>query len=252
MKNYTLECCVDSVESAIAATEGGASRLELCACLQLGGTTPDLNLYREVNSFSHLPVNVIIRPRFGDFCYTPSERAIMIRDVCMFQQEGVNGIVIGVLTPDGKLDLPFMEKLISCADGCAVTLHRAFDMCADPFEALEQAICLGCSSILTSGQQSTATEGAELIAKLKAAAAGRIEIMAGSGISSKNIAGLVAATKSTAYHLSAKMVLDSPMTFRRQGLSMGLPLMSEYDLWRTDSREVATVDHILRNLPVPQ
>ncbi|MEG2074345.1 MAG: copper homeostasis protein CutC [Angelakisella sp.] len=252
MKNYTLECCVDSFESANAAMEGGASRLELCSCLQVGGITPGINLFREINSFCTLPVNILLRPRFGDFCYTRHEYRIMMRDACMFQDVGVNGMVIGVLTPEGKLNMPFMKDLIEAADGCAITLHRAFDMCVDPFETLEQAIELGCSSILTSGQCGTAMEGAELIAKLHKAAAGRIEIMAGCGVNSQNIKALVAATNTSAYHLTAKAKLPSSMTFRRGGLSMGLPSMSEYELWRTDSREVGTVDRILRNSPEPQ
>lgn len=247
MTSYTLECCVDSTESAIAAQEGGAGRLELCAALQLGGITPDINLYRQISRFCSLPVNPLIRPRFGDFCYTRHERDIILRDVCMFAKEGVNGVVIGALTPDGRLDLPFMAELVEAADGCAVTLHRAFDLCVDPLQALEQAVELGISTILTSGQQGSAVLGAELLGELHKAAQGRIAIMAGSGVNSRNIAGLVAATGCSAYHLSAKTVLQSPMTFRREGLAMGLPLMSEYELWRTDSTEVAAVNQILQN-----
>lgn len=254
MKNYMLECCIDSTESAIAATQGGGDRLELCAALQLGGITPGINLYRQVNSFSHLPVNVLIRPRFGDFCFTPQECDLILRDVCMFADEGVNGVVIGALTPDGRLNMPFMRELCACGGkgGCAITLHRAFDMCVDPFEALEQAVELGISTILTSGQRSTAAEGSSLLAELRKAAAGRLEILVGSGVNSRNIKQLVDATGCRAYHLSAKAVLNSSMTFRREGLSMGLPLMSEYDLWRTDSAEVAAVKQILKNYPDPQ
>lgn len=247
MKNFMLECCVDSTESAIAAEAGGGNRLELCSALQLGGITPGLNLYRQINSYCHLPVNVLIRPRFGDFCFTSHEGEIMRRDVRMFDGEGVNGVVIGALTSDGRLDMPLMRELCACVEGCAITLHRAFDMCIDPFEALEQAVELGISTILTSGQRGTAVQGAELLAKLNKVAAGRIEILVGSGVSSRNIAQLVATTGCHAYHLSAKMVVNSPMTFRREGLSMGLPLMSEYDLWRTDSLEVAAVKDILQN-----
>ncbi|MEG1206192.1 MAG: copper homeostasis protein CutC [Angelakisella sp.] len=249
MKNYTLECCVESVESAIAAMEGGAGRLELCSGLSGGGITPGLNLYRQVDSFCHLPVHVLIRPRFGDFCYTRHERAIIKADVCTFAQEGAHGVVIGALTPDGRLDMPFLRELVACAEGASITLHRAFDMCADPFEALEQAIELGITTILTSGQRSTATEGAPLIAQLHRAAAGRIAIMAGSGVSSKNVEALAGVTGVTAFHLSAKAPLESAMTFRRSGLCMGSSATDEYTLWRTDSREVSAVDHILKKLP---
>lgn len=247
MKNFMLECCVDSVESAIAAETGGGNRLELCSALQLGGITPGLNLYKQIKSFCKLPMNVLIRPRFGDFCFTSHEGEIMRQDVRMFAAQGANGVVIGALTPDGRLDLPLMGELCACGEGCAITLHRAFDMCVDPFQALEQAVELGISTILTSGQRGTAMEGAELLARLNKAAAGRIEILVGSGVNSRNIAELVGTTGCHAYHLSAKTVVNSPMAFRREGLSMGLPLMSEYDLWRTDSNEVAAVKDILQN-----
>ena len=149
-----LEVCAHSVESAVSAERGGAMRLELCANLMIGGTSPDEDLFRMVRERVSVPVRVLLRPRCGDFLYTESEFELLCRQVKRFAALGADGIVIGVLTPEGDLDEERMAKLISLAGGCGVTLHRAFDVCRDPFAALEQLIELGCDRILTSGQQS--------------------------------------------------------------------------------------------------
>ena len=133
MNRYLLECCVDSVESAIAAERGGADRLELCANLIIGGTTPSPALYRAVRANTHIPVHVLLRPRFGDFLYTPAELNILKEEASYFAKEGANGLVIGCLTPDGRLDKKAMQEIISLAPGCHITLHRAFDVCRDCF-----------------------------------------------------------------------------------------------------------------------
>lgn len=249
MKYFTLECCVDSVESALAASQGGATRLELCADLPLGGTTPGISLFRRVRRHCALPIHVLLRPRFGDFCYTEHEMGILEDDAALFAEEGADAVVIGGLCPDGGLDTEAMARLMSAAKGCNVTLHRAFDLCRDPFETLEQAVELGVRTVLTSGQQASALEGAALLSRLKQAAAGRVEIMAGAGVSPYNIAALHKAAGLTAYHMSGKQSLPSPMIYRKEGVPMGLPGMSEYDLWRTDSHQVAAVRQFLRQAP---
>lgn len=246
MKHFTLECCVDSVESALAAAEGGATRLELCADLPLGGTTPGISLFRQLRRYCSLPVHVLLRPRFGDFCYTDYELDILAADVALFSGEGAAAVVIGVLRPDGTLNLEAMSHLIAAAGGANITLHRAFDLCRNPMEAMEQAIQLGVHTILTSGQQAGALAGASLLAQLHRAAAGRIEVMAGSGVSAANIAELHAAAGLSAYHMTGKQTLPSPMAFRREGVPMGLPGMSEFDLWRTDAAQVAAVCRFLQ------
>lgn len=242
---FTLECCVDSVESALAAEQGGATRLELCADLPLGGTTPGISLFRAVRAHCALPVNVLLRPRFGDFCYSRYEREILAADAALFAEAGANAIVIGTLRPDGELNTEAMTEIIAAAPGVAVTLHRAFDVCRDPFAALEQAVELGVSTILTSGQAATAIKGAALIAALHKRAAGRLEILVGSGVNSRVIAALVAAAPTGAYHLSGKRSYNSPMLYRKEGVPMGLPLMSEFELWRTDPAEIAAVRRVL-------
>lgn len=232
-----LEVCVDSVESALAAARGGATRLELCANLILGGTTPSPALFDAVRAATGLPVHVLIRPRFGDFLYTEWEYRIMCQEVEEFARRGANAVVIGALRPDGSLDLEKLSGLIAAAKGLRVTLHRAFDVCRDPMEALEQAAGLGVDTILTSGQQADAWAGRALIGQLLAA--GRAEILIGGGVNAAVIRDFRRLwPEAEAFHLSGKQVLESGMTYRNPAVSMGLPGISEYQLWRTGESAV--------------
>ncbi len=175
---WILEGCVDSVESAVTAWEAGAGRLELCANLMIGGTTPSLAAFRQVKRLCRVPVHVLIRPRPGDFCYTKQEFALIREEISIFRKEGADGIVIGILKPDGRLDLERMKLLMEDAQGMSVTLHRAFDVCADPYEALEQAAALGIHTILTSGGRANCIEGIQCLGKLMSQADGQIRIKA--------------------------------------------------------------------------
>lgn len=248
MEKFILECCADSVESALNAAQGGASRLELCANLPIGGTTPDLALYHRIRKESDIRIHALIRPRFGDFCYSDYEMDIMREQIRMFRQEKAQAVVIGVLNEEGELNLSAMESLIKEADGMSVTLHRAFDMCRDPFQALEEAVSLGVDTILTSGQRQSAWEGRELLAKLVKQADGRIDIMAGGGIGADVIRRLRPITGGTSYHMSGKVTLDSPMRYRKAEVSMGLPSLSEYEIWRTSTEKVAEAVQVLRSM----
>ena len=201
---YCLEVCVDSVRSAIAAEEGGADRIELCKSLVTGGISPGVTLLKQVKQYTGLPVRVLLRPRFGDFCSDSYELEEMKEDIVRYREAGADGIVTGLLTPEGNLDLPAMQDLLVAAEGMDVALHRAFDMCRDPFETLEQAVSLGCKTILTSGQKASAWEGRELLKKLVQQADGRIEILAGAGISPENIEKLALEIRGSAYHMSGK------------------------------------------------
>ena len=163
MKDYILETCVDSVESAMAAAEGGADRLELCSNLIIGGTTPGPWLFEEIRKRSDIRIHALIRPRFGDFCYTDAEFSMIRNAVKDFRKMGAEGVVVGILKPDGTLNMEQMKELMDAAGDMSVTLHRAFDVCADPIEAMEQAISLGIDTILTSGQKNTCLQGAEII-----------------------------------------------------------------------------------------
>lgn len=233
-----LEACVDSVESAASAARGGATRLELCANLVIGGTSPDEDLFRMVRERVDIPVRVLLRPRFGDFLYSDAEFELLRRQVRRFAALGADGVVIGVLRPDGTLDEARMAELIALAGGCGVTLHRAFDVCRDPFEALEAAGRLGVDTILTSGQQAACAQGAGLLRELVGRSGGRPQILVGAGVSADVIRTLQPATGANAFHLSAKRTEDSLMAFRREGVPMGLPGISEFEVWRCDEDAV--------------
>ena len=187
MKNYVLECCTDSVNSAIHAAEGGATRLELCGNLIIGGTTPSPYLFKEIRKYTEIPMNILIRPRFGDFCYNAHEIEIMRQEICMFRELGANAAVIGVLNSDGTLNTEAMKILIEAAGPMNITLHRAFDVCKDPFAAMEEAVALGVNTILTSGQKNSCLAGKELLKELVEKAAGRIEILVGAGVDAEAI-----------------------------------------------------------------
>ena len=235
-----IEGCVDSHASALAACRGGADRLELCANLSIGGTTPSRALFRHVRRDCPVRINVLIRPRFGDFLYSDIEMEEMCEEIKMFRDLGANGVVIGVLTPEGELDVPAMARLMGEAGDLEVTLHRAFDMTRDPLEALEAAIGLGCKTILTSGQAQNALAGADVLAELHRAAAGRVHIMAGSGVRTDNIRAIYEKTGVRTFHTTGRRgPVDSGMVYRKAGVAMGLPSLSEYELWRTDEEEFA-------------
>ncbi len=247
MGRYTLECCVDSVESAIAAEEGGADRLELCAALVTGGISPGLALFEQVRACCRLPVRVLLRPRFGDFLYTKYEFTILRKEAELFREKGAEGIVIGCLREDGSLHLERMKELMKAAGGMKVTLHRAFDLCADPTAAYEQAGELGIDTILTSGQKSSCLAGLPLLkylAELQRKNGGP-QIMAGAGVTPDVIRQFLVETDITSFHLSAKKTVESSMRYRREGVPMGLPMMSEYHIFRTDSQVVAEARKVL-------
>jgi len=246
MKNFVLEVCVDSVESALEAERGGATRLELCANLVIGGTTPSIFLYREIRKHSDIPIHAIIRPRFGDFCNTESELRIMAEEIKQFKNEGAEGVVTGVLRPDGTIDMPAMETLRNAADRMHFAMHRAFDMCKDPFEALKDAEKLGVGTILTGGQKNTCLDGAELIKELVKKT--DIDIMPGSGLTPESIPQIRRITGVSSFHLSGNVTLESPMIYRNKDLRMGLPSLSEFDIWRTSAVKIAAVREILENI----
>ena len=242
---FLLECATDSVESALAAAKGGADRLELCANLIIGGTTPTLALYDEVRSHSDIPLFILIRPRFGDFLYSDYEANVICREIEMFQRAGAEGVVIGSLNKDGSLNVEHMKRFIDSAKDMSITLHRAFDMCADPFATLQQSKELGVNTILSSGQASSSLEGIELYEKLIEKANGEISILAGGGIKASTIEKLLEQTSLTAFHMSGKIVVESGMEFRNPIVSMGLPGISEYNIWLTDESNVREARRVL-------
>lgn len=219
---YKLEICANSVQSCVEAQKGGAYRVELCAAIPEGGTTPsygDIVLAREL--LKETKLNVIIRPRGGDFLYSDLEHQIMLKDIEICRELGVDGVVIGCLTANGDVDMQRNKELVEAAGEMSVTFHRAFDMCRDPFQSLENIISLGCERILTSGQQPKAEQGIDLLKQLVEKAGDRIIIMPGSGVNETNIEKIARETGAEEFHLSARESIESKMTYRNPSLKMG-------------------------------
>ncbi len=246
MKNYTFEICANSAESCIAAQEGGAHRVELCASMPEGGTTPSLGEIKLARKLIDIRLHVIIRPRGGDFLYTPLELDIMEEDIRAAREAGADGVVFGCLTPEGELDMPAMKRLMKASEGMSITFHRAFDYVKDPKQTLEQLIDLGVNRILTSGQQPTALQGAGLLAELVKQADGRIIIMPGCGVNESNIAELAKRTQASEFHFSARENKESLMKVRNPALSMGGTDADEYMHPVTTSRRVRNTIDALR------
>lgn len=259
MKNYILEVCADSVESALSAKAGGATRLELCANLVIGGTTPGYELFEQVKKETGLPIRALIRPRFGDFLYSEYEYQQMLCDVRHFAEAGADGVVIGSLNADGTLNEVQMRGLVRAAGGCGITLHRAFDVCEDPFGTLQRAAELGVDTILTSGQEAGCMQGRELIRQLvraaehgawdgreTSAAQRQMTILVGAGVVSSNIKEIAMTTGAHAFHMSGKKLMDSGMRYRNERVHMGIEGLSEFELYRTDEEEIRRASRILQ------
>lgn len=198
-----LECCCTDAAEAVEAMMGGAGRVELCEDLPCGGVTPSRADIEAALKAVNIPVNVLIRARGGDFVYDEAEIEAMIGSVRMCRELGVNGVVIGALRKDGSVDVEAVRRLIAEAGGLHITFHRAFDECADPFTALEDIIALGCDRLLTAGHASNVNDGELTLKKLNEKAAGRIIILAGSGVRPGNIARLEASTGCKEFHSSS-------------------------------------------------
>lgn len=238
-KNYKFEICANGVESCLAAQEGGADRVELCAGIPEGGTTPsygEIKVARRLLTTTRL--HVIIRPRGGDFLYTPLEVERMEEDIRLCRELGVDGVVIGCLNADGTLDMDANRRLVEAAKGMSVTFHRAFDRCSDPFRALEQLVELGVSRILTSGQQPTAFEGIPLLRELNTRAAGRITILAGCGVNENNIREIQEKTDVCEFHFSARVPVKSRMEYVNPDVYMGAKGADEETLMYTSAERV--------------
>jgi copper homeostasis protein len=235
-----LEICANSAQSCVEAEAGGARRAELCAAIPEGGTTPSYGEIRTARALtSTLEINVIIRPRGGDFLYTHAEVQAMLYDIEMAKTLNVNGLVFGCLTREGDVDVELLKRLMAAAAPLSVTFHRAFDVCRDPFTALEQLIDCGCDRILTSGQQPDAVRGIPLIAKLVERAADRIIIMPGCGVRENNIARIEAETGAREFHTSARIPLHSAMLYRNENVPMGTPFIPEFERQETSRHKVA-------------
>lgn len=234
MEKILIEVCVDSVESALAAEQGGADRVELCDNLMEGGTTPSAGAIAIARERLAIKLQVMIRPRGGDFCYSEVELAIMRHDIGVARQLGADGVVFGLLTPDGDVDAPNTRALVELARPLSVTFHRAFDVARDPLAALDTLIELGVDRVLTTGQEPTVIEGIELVAELVRRAGDRIIVMPGSG-AERRMATLVAATGAREFHVVGTRTVESPMRHRNERVFMGGVLRPpEYTRQTTD------------------
>jgi copper homeostasis protein len=216
-----LEVCIDSVESAIAAERGGARRVELCSDLLEGGITPNVGLIASVRSHISIGIFVMVRPRGGDFCYSDLEFEVMREEIKHAQHLGADGIVLGLLDHDARIDIARTRELVELARPLPVTFHRAIDMTPDLQIAVEHVIATGATRILTSGGAQDATRGMSEIAKMVETARGRISIMPGGAVSKKTIAKIARATGATEFHSSVRSRIPSPVRFRKDGLAMG-------------------------------
>ncbi len=238
-KDFRFEICANGVESCIAAQEGGADRVELCADIPEGGTTPsygEIKIARKMLRGTLL--HVIIRPRGGDFLYSNLELQRMEEDIDIARECGADGIVFGCLTADGSIDMEANRRLMKHAKGLNTTFHRAFDRCNDPEKALEQLIELGFQRVLTSGQRPTAAEGAALLRRLNQLSAGRITILAGCGVNEENIKELQAQTGLHEFHFSARERRKSGMQYSNPEVYMGAKGTDEESLDYTTSARV--------------
>ena len=216
MKTTILEACTDCVQSAINAQKGGADRIELCSNLVIGGLTPGKALFDLVKKYTNIKTRVLLRPRYGDYCYDQYEFEQLKEEVQMYCEMGADGVVIGMLNPDGTLDTEHMAELIKAAGNKEKALHRAFDVCIDPMKALQEK------------------------------SAGRIEILAASGIGAESIEKLLPYTGITSYHMSGKIVVDSAMKYRKEGIGLGLSERGDYALWQTSEEEIVKAVKVLK------
>uniref|UniRef100_A0AAQ4RZV0 Copper homeostasis protein cutC homolog n=1 Tax=Gasterosteus aculeatus aculeatus TaxID=481459 RepID=A0AAQ4RZV0_GASAC len=236
MGGFLMEACVDSVESAVNAERGGAGRLELCSSLLEGGLTPSQGLLHVVKQCVKIPVYVMVRPRGGDFLYSDQEVEVMKKDIELMKTHGADGLVLGALTEDGRVD----------AERCMEFL--AFDMVHDPVAALETLVSLGFQRLLTSGCENSALEGLPLIKQLIDQAKGRIAIMPGGGITERNLQRILEGTGAQEFHCSARSSRDSAMKFRNTCVTMGASFSApEYGLKVADVSKVRTLNAIARN-----
>jgi copper homeostasis protein len=233
-----LEICVDSVESAIAAELGGAQRVELCSALLEGGLTPSMGLIRVVRSKIRIGVYVMIRPRRGDFLYSEEELAVMREDIALAKQCNVDGVVLGVLTADGDVDVKRTRELVELAQPMEVTFHRAIDMSRDVERALHDVILSGANRVLTSGAEPNALLGRHRIRELVEAANGKIRVMVGGGVRKENVSEIAQASGADEFHAALRVVVPSPIKHQVRTVHVGSSGVDDYARGTVRSEDV--------------
>jgi copper homeostasis protein len=233
-----LEICADSVESALAAEQGGAHRIELCSNLLEGGVTASAGLISTVRRKLGTDLYVMVRPRGGDFCYSRDEFETMEHDVITAKRLGVNGVVFGILLQDGTIDIPRTRHLVEVARPLKTTFHRAFDMSRELQESLRALLQTGADRVLTSGGQQQVEDGIPIISELAHAANGQISIIVGGGITESNVRRIIDSTGVREIHASVREQVPSPMTYRNEKVSMGFVKGREYERTIVHSEKV--------------
>jgi copper homeostasis protein len=246
-KPVALEICLESVDSVIASDRGGAQRVELCANLLEGGTTPSAGTIRAARENAKIAINVMIRPRGGDFLYTDAEFASMQHDIRIAKELGADGIVLGLLRADGTVDVERTRQLVELAKPLPVTFHRAIDVSRDLLEALEDVISTGAACVLTSGGQPSVVDGAPMVARMIEAAENRIVVMPGCGIRPDNVLSVLETTGAHEVHVALREETPSGMQFRKAEIPMGGVDGREYVRFVTSEDAVRNVVSILNH-----
>ncbi|WP_217522191.1 copper homeostasis protein CutC [Vibrio metschnikovii] len=248
--NYELEVCIDNIESLHYAIQGGATRIELCSALALGGLTPSYGMMKQSARLSTIPVYAMIRPRQGDFLYDHDDIAMMLDDIDAAAEAKLQGVVLGALTAQGEIDQPQVKQLVTRAQqhGLGVTFHRAIDQCRDFRQALELLIDLGCERVLTSGQAPQVEQGISTLADMVSLAKGRIRIMAGAGLTANNVTQIIQQTGVQEVHLSGKSVRPSHMQLKSAAAKMGRADVDDFMIPVTNPTSIAQVAEKLRIL----
>ncbi len=241
MPEYRIEVCANSLQSAINAQAAGAYRVELCADMAQGGTTPSLGTIAMTRrALDRAKLNVMIRARGGDFLCSSDEVEIMLHDIHAARRLHVDGIVFGCLTADGDIDTDVLKELVATAGDTSITFHRAFDRCRNPHDALDCLMHFGIDRVLTSGQQQSAEDGIPLLKSLVEQAAGRIIIMPGCGVNAANIRRIASETGASEFHLSARAHVESRMRFRHPSFTADEVLtLNEFRIDESSSSKVS-------------
>ncbi|HIF9356486.1 TPA: copper homeostasis protein CutC [Photobacterium damselae] len=238
---FQLEVCIDNIESLHLAQQGGATRIELCSSLALGGLTPSFGFMQAAAKYAQVPVYAMIRPRQGDFLFTDQDMEIMLADVHAAKQASLSGVVLGVLTDQGQVDKDQLKALIHQAQGMGVTFHRAIDQCIDPMATLDILMSLGCERVLTSGLKANAYDGRKMLKEMVTYCGERLSIMAGAGVTAENVGQIISDTGVREIHLSGKTTRPSLMKNYSNQAYMGNADIDDFAIPVTDTNKIAAV-----------